>query len=154
MSRHRFDRAIRKLAECRIVSIREDIDDPYIGDMDYFKLLDDVEKLFKGSGINIGREEQFHEACIENGQLQGATVLAEYNNAEEPKVRFSVAVSPNARRQGIASRLIASIVNEYGSSYVLEAWVVNPAMVPLLSSLGFDEPHGGWSPNNPMMEKR
>lgn len=95
------------------------------------------------------RNEEFHEACIDaSGKVHGASVVA-INNGELPTVSFSIAVDSSSQRQGIATRLVQAIMSEFRGEYQLEAWVVNPNMGALLDKLGFSEPYGGWSPNNP-----
>lgn len=140
---------------CAIVSISEtagDVDMP--GGRDFYDVIEDVERLFKTEGIRISSQEEFYEACLDTaGDIMGATVVAVMNSGEEPHVSFSVAVSSLARRKGIAKRLVSSIVETFGDEYPIEAHVINPAMVPLLSGLGFDEPHRGWSRDNPIMRR-
>ena len=131
--------------DCKIVSINEDDD---------WDIAEQLERIFKEGGVRIASNERMHEVCLtEDETVLGGTVIAQYNEEMGPTIRFSVAVDPKTQRQGIARRLVESIINEFGGSHRIEAWVVNPNMVSLLSSLGFDEPHGGWNPDNPFMER-
>jgi len=91
------------------------------------------------------------------GRVAGVTVLG--LTGEE--MRFSVAVHPKARKQGIARMLVADIMEHYVNArgelaeaydlegVVLHAWVINPYMAALLEDLGFG---GDWSPGSPMMQ--
>jgi GNAT superfamily N-acetyltransferase len=120
-----------------------------------YDLLDEAQQLFKDGGIRIASNENFHEAILNSsGHVVGASVVGLTYDEMGTTVRFSVAVSKPFRRQGIARRLIKSIIAEYEDDCEIEAWVVNPIMVDLLNDLGFNEPHGGWSQDNPFFTRR
>jgi N-acetylglutamate synthase-like GNAT family acetyltransferase len=146
---------VPKKEPCQIFSLAEESDVEYPAGRDYYDVLREAEDLFINSNIRISRDEMLHEACLSaEGDVLGATVIKISNEERGMVLRFSVAVLEGARRQNIASRLVQSILTDARSIdvNVVEAWVVNPAMIPLLDKLGFEEPHGGWSQNNPMME--
>lgn len=110
-----------------------------LADVDGYDLMDKAEALFNKSGINISRSEELYEMALDGEEVVGASVVGISNNEEgERTLRFSVAVSPSTRRQGVARKLIENIIDNNPDSK-LEAWVVNEeAMVPLLTKLGFD----------------
>ncbi len=143
--------------QCKIYSIEEESDDEVFeeSNLDYYKILDDTEALFKSVNIRISRNEEFYEACIsEDGEVMGASVLSKENHGKEmPKLRFSVAVSPKAQGGGIGRKLVKSIIENNKNEWAIEAWVVNPNMAALLETLGFENQGGGeWSRENPFME--
>jgi ribosomal protein S18 acetylase RimI-like enzyme len=116
-----------------------------LSDVDGYDLMDKAEKLFSDSGIRIMRNEELYEIVLDGEDVVGASVTSLSNNEEgERTLRFSIAVSPETRRQGIAKKLVTNIIDDNPDTK-LEAWVVNEeAMVPLLSDLGF-EGYGGES---------
>jgi len=142
--------------QCKIYNVEEDSEGEALEEegLDYYKILDDIENLFEAVGIRISRNEGFYEACISpDKKVMGASVLSKEIYDGEPKLRFSVAVSPEAQNKGIGRFLTESIVNENKAEWAIEAWVVNPNMAKLLESLGFEVQGGGeWSQHNPIME--
>lgn len=141
--------------QCNVFDISESSDDhsDFPDGRDYYDILNDVEKIFKSSGINILSVDNFHEACIDGeGFVHGATVISHDMNHEEERsvIRFSIAVESTKRNMGVAKKLIQSIINQYKSHCIVEAFVINPHMVPLLESLGFSS-DGDWSEYNPVM---
>lgn len=135
--------------QCSIYSISDDFED-YPNDLGYYEVLDQVEKIFKDSGIRIMMNEEFHEACIDDeGIVHGATVVSNSydEDYEAPVLRFSVAVAQDKRQAGVARSLIESIIQQ-NPLHIIEAYVINPHMVPLLESLGFE---GSWSEYDPIM---
>ncbi len=142
---------------CVIVNMGEEMDEKLLQGRDYYDVLDEIETLFTSSGIRVSRDEEPYQICIEGGVVKGATVVSmRQDEAEGIVVRFSVAVEEESRRTGIAKELISSLMRDYKQldGDMLEAWVVNPGMVPLLNSLGFEEPYPEWSENNPMFTYR
>ena len=155
---------------CEINYIGEGAEDGYFtGDLDYDEVTDAAEDLFSKAKIGIPSYEELHYACIsEDGDVLGAVTSGyagqvEYNDEglQVLTARFSVAVSPKGRRQGIARELVKTIVDHYENdaisrdSYViLEANVVNPNMAILLKSEGFANEDGfEWSREDPYMQK-
>lgn len=142
--------------QCKIYNVEEDYEGEALEEegLDYYKILDDIENLFEAVGIRISRNEGFYEACInQDGKVMGASVLSKEIYNGEPKLRFSVAVSPEAQGKGVGRFLTESIVNENKAEWAIEAWVVNPNMAKLLETLGFEVLGGGdWSQHNPIME--
>jgi len=116
-----------------------------LADVDGYDLMDKAEKLFKDSGIRISRSEELYEMVLDGEDVVGASVTGLSNSEEgERTLRFSVAVSPTTRRQGVARKLVENIIVDNPDTKI-EAWVVNEeAMVPLLTKLGFDG-YGGQS---------
>jgi len=151
---------------CEIWPINDGYDeDEFPGDLDYYEVLDQVDNLFKHARIRVASYEEPYEACMtEKGVVLGATVAGQTGGTDYTPdgtpvytVRFSVVVSAAGRRKGIARRLVKSLVKDWESQaqmmdsyFLLEAWVVNPHMLPLLESEGF-EGDGEWSPDNPIM---
>lgn len=139
--------------ETRLVGI------PSVDDADDDGLRDDVIDVFEHSDVRVSRDEEPHEAVVDvGGRVLGGTVVSA---REDPDfgawvIRFSVAVRPDAQRRGVARRLIQSLISSSYAELVpdgvpvqFEAWVINPAMVPLLESLGFEGASRGWSEDDP-----
>jgi ribosomal protein S18 acetylase RimI-like enzyme len=155
---------------CEIEYIGEGSEDDYFpGDLDYDEVTDAAADLFSKAKIGIPSYEELHYACIsEDGEVLGAatsgyTGQAEYDDEgiQVLTARFSVVVSPEGRRRGIARELVKTLVEHYESdavSYdsfvILEAEVVNPNMARLLKSEGFVNEDGfEWSREDPYMQK-
>ena len=92
----------------------------------------------------------------------GALFASDEDDGDEPKRRFTVAVSPDHQRKLIGYELVraleestSELAAERGHPIMLEAWVVNPHMASLIrrEDLGFDEGYRGWSQDDPMMHK-
>jgi len=133
--------------KCSFFYVGQELDEHDIPeDIDYYEILEGVESLFKKTRIRMFRNEDFYQACVtEGGEVCGASVVGESSDEfYGPTIRFSIAVSEMARRQGMAKELVENIINDFPESRI-EAWVVNEeAMVPLLEGLGFDG-YGGRS---------
>lgn len=121
-------------------------------DLEYQDVLDKIDELFKNVNINKSDEDRFYEACIDkDGEVSGASVIS-YNDNEK-SLRFSVVVSPEAQGGGIGRELVQNIVRDHKREWKIDAWVVNPNMAALLTTLGFETLDGGeWSQENPIME--
>ena len=157
--RRRRGAAARREPGCIVVSTREGAEHEELG-------WDPTDMLFVQGGIRLASYEQPIFACIDprTEQVYGAAVggLAPGMPGEPLEYRFSLAVDPQARRRGIARALLRAIKEMYDSEawtwaeahgapgVELVGWVVNPHMVSLLESEGF-EADGTWSPENPYM---
>lgn len=134
-----------------IYPIDEDKGYEVIEDMglDYYDVLDQAEVLFERSGVNLAPYEEPYAAYISSTVL-GAIFAGGYGD-EFGTVRFSVAVSPQARRKGVGRKLVKHLIKEARAQGVsrLEAWVINPHMALLLEDLDFV---GDWSQDSPHME--
>jgi len=114
-----------------------------LSDVDGYDLMGRAEKLFSDSGIRIAGNEELYEIVLDGEDVVGASVTG-VTDYQERTLRFSIAVSPEVRRQGIARKLVTNIIDDNPDTKI-EAWVVNEkAMVPLLTDLGF-EGYGGES---------
>lgn len=112
----------------------------------------DVFDFFMEHGIHISDYEKPFEVCVdEHGHMIGASTFGCRHEEDEGcfEYSFSVAVDPDARRSGVARRLVKSIIDQH-PGINLAPWVVNPHMVLLLESMGF-EADGEWSQDNPYM---
>jgi len=136
------------MARCTIIAVNDEED---------WELMEGGEALFDESGINLGRNEPITHVCVEGDVVLAALASSLEIEGDPPTSTFSVAVSPTARRAGIARKLITEYmegvraqVSEYGAPGLeVVAWVVNPHMVPLLERLGFDSDCAEWSPDCP-----
>lgn len=137
--------------KCAIFPLNEDHGFDIIEDQgwDFYAVLNAADALFYTGGIHLASYEELYSGCIRrDGTLLG--VLAA-GSPTPGLVRFSVAVAPQGRRQGIAKTLVRHLEGAlHGQGVQLEAWVVNPHMARLLEQLGYD---GDWSPETPHMEK-
>jgi GNAT superfamily N-acetyltransferase len=112
----------------------------------------DVFDFFMEHGIHISDYEEPFEVCVdEHGHMIGASTFGCRHEEDEGclEYSFSVAVDPDARRSGVARRLVKSIIDQHPGIY-LSPWVVNPHMALLLESMGF-EADGEWSQDTPYM---
>jgi ribosomal protein S18 acetylase RimI-like enzyme len=124
---------------------------------DYYEVIDEAEMLFQKAGIRLASYEAPLFACFDpEGETVGAVFAGLYPAGHAGRTaRFSVAVSPRARRQRVASQLVGAMIRHYqrsGSVDRLEAWVVNPNMAALLEKFGFEPVDGEWSQDSPHME--
>lgn len=151
---------------CQIFSVDSDSDGDDVeafSGRDFWDVLEDVERLFRRCGINIASYEDPWSACLTStGEVVGATVVGNAGYLDEdgepearPTIRFSVVVDDQVRRKGIARELVQGIVDAYPSEeFILEAWVINPHMVSLLTEFGFETMNDEWSLNSPMMTRQ
>lgn len=107
-----------------------------------------IRDLFVENHIAIAPYEQPYEALVsDDGSVLG---VSSFGFRHDDEGSFSVVVDPNGRRQGVAKKLVQSIINQH-KNVLIRPWVVNPVMAHLLESMGF-EPDGEWSQDNPYME--
>lgn len=122
-----------------------------------------AEHLFDRNNIRFnnhyGREKDIAHVAIENGEVIGALASGwkkdwgpELTDREEERVMqysFDLVVDPKHRRKGVGKKLIDDAIREYerdkkiyqeahGVSTMMRVWVVNPALVPYLESIGFE----------------
>ncbi|KKW13001.1 MAG: hypothetical protein UY48_C0006G0054 [Candidatus Gottesmanbacteria bacterium GW2011_GWB1_49_7] len=108
-----------------------------------------IRDLFAENYMAIAPYEHPYEALVnEDGDILGASTFG-FRHRDEGS--FSITVTPDARRQGVAKKLVQSIVDQHKNT-TLRPWVVNPVMAHLLEGMGF-EPDGEWSQDNPYMER-
>lgn len=121
---------------CRIIPITEQHADDVEARLgyDYYTFLEAIGNLWDRSELQMSTGEEPYEACItDDGMLYGASSLSESVGPYGPghtTIRFSVAVEEVAQRQGVASRLIASILQRY------------PPVFSSCRSCGRQSPHG------------
>ena len=124
-----------------------DIDLPNGETVDCDEVAGQFRALFKSNELNILRDEYPYSALFDkDGNVYGGIVVSygmtddNSDNWDDPdiqqQVTFSVAIDPRARRSGWGKNLIQHLIDNR-KSYVIKAQVVNPHMVPLLTSLGF-----------------
>lgn len=122
-----------------------------------------AEHLFYLNNIRFnnhyGRKKDIAHVAIENGEVIGALASGwkkdwgpELTDREEERVMqysFDLVVDPKHRRKGVGKQLIDDAIREYerdkkmyqeahGVSTMMRVWVVNPALVPYLESIGFE----------------
>lgn len=131
---------------------------------DFYEILDEAENLFTHYGIRLSREEQIYDVIMnQNEEVIAASTLGSYgtygeDGEDDLTLRFSLVVSSPFRRQGLARKLVKNLIDDTVTDYegeaILEAWVVNPNLVPLLLSLGFEPSlDTEWSIDAPIMRK-
>lgn len=153
----------------------EDYDTEYPGDRDAGDLQSEVYHLFRASKVRPSSQEDKYLACLSpEGEVLGGGVYGLYQSNKEYTEGlfdldfdqlvfvFSVVVSPDARRRGIAEDIVKELeaaAEMEGDGYELpvkmEAEVVNPAMAKLLDKLGFRSTasSGAWSYRDPYYVK-
>jgi len=144
---------------CNIYSLEDGFADDLeeITGEDYYDTLQAADNLFSDNGVRPPSNEELFEGCFTNdGRIVGATTkgfigLEDQDKGEgRMRVSFCIAVVSEVRRQGVARALIESLLAEYPENeYAVEAHVINPHMVPLLESLGFETVGSSWSLNSP-----
>ena len=163
----RNTKAKAKKLPCDIWPVNDGMEEEeFPGDLDYDEVLDRIDDLTRAAKIGIPSYENPQYACFaEDGTVLGVVTGGIAGDHEfQPEdgtpaydYRFSVVVSPKARRKGIARTLVkkaeaaAKEEADAREAYIyLEAWVVNPHMAVLLESMGYE---GDWSEDEPMMGK-
>ena len=122
---------------------------------------DDAHRLLRDANINPGRSEYLAFVALHKGEVVGALFASSPLMDEQGySKRFTVVVSPRARRRGVARALVQAMEEQTRVAEAdalgpirVEAWVINPFMAELLRSLGYDEDRRGWSQDSPFMEK-
>ena len=122
---------------------------------------DDAYELLRDAKINPGRSESLAFVALHKGEVVGALFASSPLMDEQGcSKRFTVVVSPRARRMGVARALVQAMEEQTRVAEAdalgpirVEAWVINPLMAELLRGLGYEEDHRGWSQNSPFMEK-
>jgi len=137
--------------------VNEDDDSSYELPLDINVALDLAEDLFRRNGIRMGSIEKIRAIAFYKNKVIGAASLGQHYDStyECRSYTFSVVVDDQWRRRGIAKNLIKTVMKEASEDpdpHLFGVWVVNPHMIPLLESLGF-EGDGEWSQNNPHMHK-
>ncbi len=118
-----------------------------------------AENLFQRVDIRYGRKKDISHVAIENGEVIGAVASGwmpgwgtDFTDREEERVMeysFDLVVDPKHRRKGVGKKLIDDAIKEYerdkahyreaeGVETMMRLWVVNPALVPYLESIGFE----------------
>ena len=113
--------------------------------------IDEVEPIFRASGINLAPYEEPYEVFEVDGEAVAASSFGWYDRSGDGKIAsFSVAVLPSARRMGIGERLVKSLVRQHPGAR-FEPWVISPKMAQLLEGLGFSSEGREWTPDSPHM---
>jgi len=110
----------------------------------------EVEPVFRATGINLAPYEEAYEVFVADGEILGASSFGWHDRGMGKIASFSVAVLPRARRMGIATRLVKSLVRQHPGAR-FEPWVVSRKMAGLLEGIGFDTEGRGWTPDTPYM---
>ena len=136
---------------CQIIPLDEDAAETVeqITGQDYYGFLDECDALFDRMGIRTSRDETLYEACVSTDKLlYGVTAVAE--GAET--TTFSIVVSETARKKGVATRLVESLLSRFLGEAEVRVWVVNPHMAKLLETrFGFETEGREWSEHEPHM---
>lgn len=159
---YRYKYGLFRLAseQCKIVSVgefgnEEDLD--ALG-LDLWEATEKAEQVIVSAGIRIARHEDISLAAICDGDIVGGLSFGSYEDPDRGTIfSFSVAVDSNWRSKGLARRLVEAAVEDIKSqgsfidNAMISAWVINPHMVALLESLGFESEGREWSENEPFM---
>lgn len=116
--------------------------------------LDQGRSLFEEQGIRVSRSEDVCAVAVHRGDVVGAVTLGKSSEDEGYVYTFSAAVDDRWQRKGISRELIKiaiELANEDPFPHYFRVWVVNPHMVGLLETLGFDTEGRGWSQDSPHM---
>lgn len=107
-----------------------------------------IRDTFADNEIRPAAYEKPFEAYLDDrGNVVGASVFG----MRDHEGCFSVVVDNSARRQGVARKLVQSIIDQH-RGVELVPWVVNRDMAKLLESMGFEsDSRNGWSQDNPHM---
>jgi GNAT superfamily N-acetyltransferase len=113
---------------------------------DCTEISDDLERMFRSSGVRIMSNENPYSALIDSeGKVYGGLVVSyelpeDYDEFEHGGgvITFSVVVDPTVRGQRLAEKLINDLISSNGRS-VIKAQVINPLMEKILNSLGFEK---------------
>lgn len=141
-------------SDCQIISIGENSDDEVLDqfDLDTWDAVDQVEKIFKQEGIRPSNAEDYVLGLICDGKIIGGATFASYNEDQQNVFTFSVAIDSKYQGRGFGKQLVQAAMDEsYGGEGYFRVNVVNPNMVKLLKSMGFEEDSSGWSSYRPHM---
>jgi ribosomal protein S18 acetylase RimI-like enzyme len=138
--------------ELKIISLEGCEDDSFEIDLANGEVKDctdisaELERLFADSKVRIMSNENPYCAMIDGeGKVYGGLVVSyelpdDFDEFEHGAgvVTFSVVVVPEARRQGVARKLIRYLMNNKPRA-LIQAQVINRAMVNILEDLGFQK---------------
>jgi len=124
-----------------------DIDLPNGETVDCSDVAAQFRALFRINQLSIlSNEEPFSALIDKNGKVYGGIVVSygmsddDSDNWENPNVQkqvtFSIAIDSRTKRSGWGRNLVQHLINNR-KSYIIKAHVINPHMIPLLTSLGF-----------------
>lgn len=150
--------------ECTIVVIGEEGDEDALDalGLDLWDAADDADALFDEMKIRPSSIEELRLGAVCNGDVVGAATLGVSFDDTGPLYTFSVVVSPQWRRRGLARQLIEDVIElaaedaeARGEGLQFRVWVVNPHMAQLLEEHFEFEPDDGseWSMDTPHMHR-
>lgn len=141
-------------SDCQIISIGENGDDEILDqfDLDTWDAVEQVEKIFKQEQIRPSRIEDYVLALICDNKIVGGATFGSYNEDGHTIFTFSVAIDSKYQGRGFGKQLVRAAMDQsYGGEGYFRINVVNPNMVKLLKSMGFEEDSQGWSSDRPHM---
>ena len=113
-----------------------------------------AEGLFNRLKIRYGRSKDISHVAVEDGQVIGAVASGWEHGGETDDRKildysFDLVVDPQFRRIGVGKKLIDDAIREYerdkemyreseDAHTRMRLWVINPALVPYLESIGFE----------------
>lgn len=141
--------------DCQIVAVGENGDERALDEagLDFWEAAETAEGLFREEGIRPSSEEEIAFAAICGGEVVGAATFGHHQEEGETVFTLSVAVADAWKRKGLGRRLVQKVIDEaraYGSGR-FRVWVVNPNMVALLESMGFETEGREWTQSSPYM---